>query len=156
MIDWIKFSERQPEKDGDYLWKWRMMGHGDFMFTVFRDHGFFYSEPDGLLQTVFPEYWTEISRAHLMNPKDGPIFNALWESIKGWDVCTDSSGVYHGITGDQVRQILNAIAPFYKADESKGNEVLVPRHYLLQLADDYHNQGMFDTEKNLRKLTVKP
>lgn len=40
-----------------------------------------------------------------------PVFNAIWETIKGWDVSTPIEGVglYTGATGSHVMLILNAL-----------------------------------------------
>lgn len=36
-------------------------------------------------------------------------FDAVWDAIKGWDICRDGSCSYHGTTGDDVRTILAAL-----------------------------------------------
>jgi len=36
-------------------------------------------------------------------------FDPMWQAIKGWDICRESGGGYHGPTGDDVRAILSAL-----------------------------------------------
>jgi hypothetical protein len=43
---------------------------------------------------------------------DTPEFNAIWETIKRWDInVPDAYGGYCGATGNHVRAILDAITP---------------------------------------------
>lgn len=47
-----------------------------------------------------------------------PQFDAVWQAIKGWDICRDPQQyadrgeptLYHGATGTDVATILNALA----------------------------------------------
>lgn len=41
---------------------------------------------------------------------ESPLFNAVWNAIKGWDVSRESNGLYSGATGTDVCIILDAIA----------------------------------------------
>ncbi len=41
--------------------------------------------------------------------KESSLFENIWAAIKHWDVETKENEGYHGITGDDVRVIINAI-----------------------------------------------
>ena len=41
---------------------------------------------------------------------ESPLFNAVWNAIKGWDISRTSNGLYSGATGTDVCIILDAIA----------------------------------------------
>lgn len=40
-----------------------------------------------------------------------PLFNAIWEAIKYWDISRTGNGMYAGATGTDVCTILDAIKP---------------------------------------------
>jgi hypothetical protein len=40
---------------------------------------------------------------------ESPLFNAIWEAIKGWDISRESDGVYAGATGTDVCTIMDAV-----------------------------------------------
>lgn len=40
---------------------------------------------------------------------DSPLFNSIWQAIKGWDISRTSNGMYSGATGTDVCTILDAI-----------------------------------------------
>ena len=41
-----------------------------------------------------------------------PIFEAIWQAIKKWDIEREFGIGYSGATGTDVKTILNAIKPF--------------------------------------------
>ena len=44
-----------------------------------------------------------------------PVFEAIWQVIKKWDICRESDwgrSLYSGATGTDVKEILDAIDPF--------------------------------------------
>ena len=43
-----------------------------------------------------------------------PLFNAVWEAIKGWDLERKTGEGYAGATGTDVMTILNVVRPFIK------------------------------------------
>jgi hypothetical protein len=38
-----------------------------------------------------------------------PLFDAIWNAIKGWDISRHSDGLYSGPTGNDARRIYDAI-----------------------------------------------
>lgn len=38
-----------------------------------------------------------------------PQFEAIWQVIKSWDICTDGTSLYHGATGTDVVRVLTAL-----------------------------------------------
>ena len=44
--------------------------------------------------------------------KYSPLFEAIWATIKGWDIQREEQEGYAGATGDDVRKIIEAIDPF--------------------------------------------
>jgi hypothetical protein len=38
-----------------------------------------------------------------------PLFNAIWNAIKNWDISRHNDGIYSGSTGDDARHIYDAI-----------------------------------------------
>ena len=44
------------------------------------------------------------------NELESPLFNAIWNAIKGWDISRDSNRLYAGATGTDVCTILDAIS----------------------------------------------
>lgn len=40
---------------------------------------------------------------------DDPLFNAIWNAIKGWDISRHNNGLYSGPTGNDARHIYEAI-----------------------------------------------
>ncbi len=40
-----------------------------------------------------------------------PLFNAVWDAIKGWDLEREQGAGYAGATGTDVMTILNAVRP---------------------------------------------
>lgn len=45
---------------------------------------------------------------------ESPVFEAIWQVIKGWDIQRELQVGYAGATGTDVKTILNAIQPFLK------------------------------------------
>jgi len=43
---------------------------------------------------------------------ESPIFEAIWQAIKKWDISRDGRPSYAGATGTDVKTILNVIEPF--------------------------------------------
>lgn len=43
---------------------------------------------------------------------ESPLFEAVWQAIKGWDIEREPGIGYAGATGTDVMTILNAIKPF--------------------------------------------
>jgi len=43
-----------------------------------------------------------------------PVFEAIWQAIKGWDIEREYGAGRAGATGTDVKTILNAIEPFLK------------------------------------------
>jgi len=75
MIDWIKFSERQPEKEGRYL----CYDDGDSYILEWMDGPIFgsrFHDPyidDFNSANCEPEYWAEINPPQKENPLNDPI-----------------------------------------------------------------------------------
>jgi hypothetical protein len=40
-----------------------------------------------------------------------PLFEAIWQAIKGWDISRHNDGLYSGPTGNDVRHIYDAVRP---------------------------------------------
>lgn len=53
-----------------------------------------------------------------------PLFNAIWETIKRWDIGTPHYGGYCGATGNHVRAILDGLAPALLAERAEMIEAL--------------------------------
>jgi hypothetical protein len=57
----------------------------------------------------FPKVWPDPTPAML----DSPQFEAVWQCIKRWDIAVPDAYAGHcGATGNHVRAILDALAPF--------------------------------------------
>ena len=47
-----------------------------------------------------------------------PLFEAIWQAIKGWDISRHNDGVYSGPTGNDARHIYDAVqSVLVKKDE---------------------------------------
>lgn len=60
---------------------------------------------EGMARTVFELSHRDPTEAEL----NDPIFNAVWNAIKKWDISRESNGLYAGATGTDVYIILDAI-----------------------------------------------
>lgn len=38
-----------------------------------------------------------------------PLFDAIWDAIKGWDISRHNDGMYSGPTGNDARHIYDAV-----------------------------------------------
>jgi len=67
---------------------------------------------------------TEVLRLEAENArlKDKDLmFERIWNTIKHWDIDTSNTGhEYHGVTGDDVRLIIDAVLDFKAAPPQKG------------------------------------
>jgi len=60
---------------------------------------------------------------------ESPLFNAIWNAIKGWDISRTSNGVYSGPTGTDVCTILDAIAGAAQASGPTAEERIRTREH---------------------------
>lgn len=52
-----------------------------------------------------PRFTTAYIEAH----HGDPIWEAIWATIKGWDIRREGAASYHGPTGDDVQEIYEAV-----------------------------------------------
>lgn len=52
----------------------------------------------------------EYSTEYIKSLHADPVWQAIWEAIKGWDICTVPGAYsYHGPTGDDATHIFEAV-----------------------------------------------
>jgi hypothetical protein len=52
---------------------------------------------------------------------DDPLFEAIWQAIKRWDISRHNDGVYSGPTGNDARHIYDAV----RAERDRLREALI-------------------------------
>lgn len=82
-----------------------------------------------------------------------PIFNAVWNAIKEWDICRDQSHLYAGATGTDVCIILDAIEAAKLTDEVAGPVGVAPQAQTAKLDEAIAELGkaLFSSQ---RKFTA--